>query len=69
VVSSQEDQPQTRYTQPDKFWKKTLEYNNETHHLFTDFQAGYDKANRQQLTKAMQELGITQKYIRLVDMS
>jgi sorting nexin-29 len=49
---------------------KTLEYNNKTHHLFIDFQAAYDTVNRKQLIKAMQELGIPQKYIiRLVGMT
>jgi len=42
-----------------------LEFLIETHHLFKDFKAAYDKVNRNQLDKAMLELGIPPKLVRL----
>jgi hypothetical protein len=38
--------------------EKTLEFQIETHHLFIDFKTVYDKVNRNQLYKAMLELGM-----------
>jgi hypothetical protein len=45
--------------------EKTLEFQTETHHLFIDFKTAYDKVNRSQLYKAMLELGIPPKLVRL----
>jgi hypothetical protein len=45
--------------------EKTLEFQIETHHLFIDFKTVYDNANRNQLYKAMLELGIPLKLVRL----
>jgi len=42
-----------------------LEFQIETHHLFIDFKTVYDKVNRNQLYKAMLELGIPPKLVRL----
>ena len=44
-----------------------MELQIETHHLFilVDFKTAYDEVNRNQLCKAMQELGIPQKLVRL----
>jgi len=42
-----------------------LKFKIETHHLFTDFKTVYDKVNRNQLYKAMLELGIPPKLVRL----
>ena len=44
--------------------EKTLEFQIDTHHLFIDFKTVYDKVNRNQLYKAMQELGIPLKLVR-----
>jgi len=45
--------------------EKTLEFQIETHHLFIDFKTVYDKVNRNQLYKAMLELGMPPKLVRL----
>ena len=45
--------------------EKTLEFQIETHHLFIDLKTAYDKVNRNQLYKAMVELGIPPKLVRL----
>jgi sorting nexin-29 len=45
--------------------EKTLEFQIETHHLFIDFKTAYDEVNRYQLYKAMLELGIPLKLVRL----
>jgi hypothetical protein len=45
--------------------EKTLEFQIETHHLFIDFKTAYDKFNRNQLYKTMQELSIPPKLVRL----
>jgi len=45
--------------------EKTLEFQIETYNLFIDFKTAYDKFNRNQLYKAMQELGIPPKPVRL----
>ena len=37
----------------------------EIHHLFIDFKTAYDKVNRDQFYKAMQEFGIPPKLVRL----
>ena len=42
-----------------------MEYQIETHHLFINFKTAYDKINRNQLYKAMLELGIPLKLMRL----
>jgi hypothetical protein len=42
-----------------------LEFQTEPHHLFIDFKTAYEKVNRNQLYKAMLELGIPQKLVRL----
>ena len=42
-----------------------MEFQIETHHLFIDFKTAYDKVKRNQLYKAMQELGIPLKLVRL----
>jgi len=42
-----------------------LEFQIETHHLFIDFKTAYDKVNRNQLYKAMLELSIPPKLVRL----
>ena len=47
------------------FRKKKLEFHIETHHLFIDFKTAYDKVNLNQLYKAMLELGIPPKLVRL----
>ena len=44
---------------------KTLEYQIQFQHLFIDFKTAYDKINRNQLYKAMLELGIPLKLARL----
>jgi sorting nexin-29 len=38
-----------------------LKFQIETHHLFIDFKTAYDKVNRNQLYKAMLELGMPPK--------
>jgi hypothetical protein len=45
--------------------EKTLAFKIETHHLFIDFKTVYEKVNRNQLFKAMLELGIPPKLVRL----
>jgi hypothetical protein len=45
--------------------KKMLKFQIETHHLFIDFKTAYDKVNRNQLYKAMLELSIPLKLVRL----
>jgi sorting nexin-29 len=45
--------------------EKTLEFQIETHHLFIDFKPAYDKVNRNQLYKAMLELGMPPNLVRL----
>jgi hypothetical protein len=45
--------------------EKTLEFQIETHHLSIDFKTAYDKVNRYQHYKAMLELGIQPKLVRL----
>jgi hypothetical protein len=47
-----------------QIFEKT-EFQIETHHLFIDFKTTYDKVNRNQLYKAMLELGIPPKLVRL----
>jgi sorting nexin-29 len=42
-----------------------MEFQIETHHLFIDFKTAYDKVNRNQLYKAILELGIPPKLVRL----
>jgi hypothetical protein len=42
-----------------------LEFQIETHHLFIDFKTAYDKVNRNQFHKAMLELGMPPKLVRL----
>jgi hypothetical protein len=42
-----------------------LELQIETHHLFIDFKTAYNKVNRNQLYKAMLELSIPLKLVRL----
>lgn len=46
--------------------EKTLEYGIGTHHLFVDFQAAYDSINREMLYKAMREMNIPSKLVRMV---
>jgi hypothetical protein len=41
------------------------EFQLETHNLFIDFKAAYDKVNRNQLYTAMLEVGIPLKLVRL----
>jgi sorting nexin-29 len=45
--------------------EKMLEFQVETHCLFIDFKAAYDKVNRNQLYKAMPEFGTPLKLVRL----
>lgn len=47
--------------------EKTKEYGLSTFHLFIDFKAAYDTINREKLSEAMEELGIPNKLIRLVN--
>jgi sorting nexin-29 len=49
--------------------EKTSEFQIEPHHLFTDFKTAYDKVNRDQLYKAMLELGIPPKLVRLTQVT
>jgi sorting nexin-29 len=46
-------------------YKKTYEYSIETHHLFVDFRAAYDSVKTGQLYRAMEDLGISQKLIKI----
>jgi hypothetical protein len=43
-----------------------MEFQIETHHLFIDFKTAYEKVKRNQLYKAMLELGIPPKIVRLI---
>jgi hypothetical protein len=45
--------------------EKTLQFQIETHHLFIDFKTAYDKVNRNEIYKAMLELGMPPKLVRL----
>jgi hypothetical protein len=44
---------------------KTYEYNIKTHHLFVDFRAAYNSVKRGQLYRAMEDLEILQKLIKI----
>jgi hypothetical protein len=48
---------------------KTLEFQTETHHSFMDFKTAYDKVNRNQLYKALLELGKPSKLVRLTQVT
>ncbi|CAH2100131.1 unnamed protein product [Euphydryas editha] len=49
--------------------EKTFEYNVNTHHLFVDFKAAYDNVHRGFLYRAMMEIGIPTKLVRLTEMT
>ena len=46
--------------------QKGREFNIQTHHLFIDFKAAYDKTKRRELLVVMKEVGFEPKLIRLV---
>ncbi|XP_073979057.1 uncharacterized protein [Rhodnius prolixus] len=46
--------------------EKGREYKMQTHHLFIDFKSAYDSIEREELYRAMEELNVPKKLIRLV---
>ena len=56
--------PQTiKYLPYAKSYKKTRAFNIETHHLFIDFKAAYDKINRAEMLKIMKKLKMKKNVI------
>jgi hypothetical protein len=49
--------------------EKHWEYGSDLHMLFIDFEHAFDNVNRRKLSEAMEDVGIPQKLITLIEMT